>query len=587
MSWEWILFIGIIFTAIVIIVIIILSSNSNNSSDKRSPVVDNNPPGTGGGDTGGGGGDTGGGGGDTGGGDTGGDPGDGSGDQNGTNTNPEPPPPGDYGSTCTTNSVCVKNNCSKGYCQPGGTITGYVGSVCSNLTSEPDCNTGLICQTNILLNGLGYCTPANGKYGSSCDDVNQRCNSPYVCISGTCQFNVPTSACVNTACPANFTCVNNVCEASSSQFCTTNDNCLTAACNNTLYGNKFIIDSTNSNYLSWVTSLNPVPAVTSPAFISQLEVTSDRSEAWMYIGTNTLLSGSVTDPNNSLRAIQYWNASSNRWTLAQSWRYNNFYTYPSGPTLSGILRGITLAPSNKCYALFDTVLSVNTSGVYGLAIFQIVPVVSNLNVTFTLVPYNSGTIPGVQMLDSTSNFSNVTSISSTTYQNNDYMIIYANGIPPNISASFKTPYIRDINNLSSRYYTSTGLYLGLTTRNIFPTYYLAPSSANPLLDFTTVNYGELNNIVSLTYTGTINRTVSAPSINNTVNQFVTYRHYQINGKVVLVMIYSPIVTPTTPVVSTLAINYDVATSDNVESFPGYITSNPAPPLKANVDLILI
>ena len=576
MNWEWILFIGIIFTAIVIITIIILSSNSNNSSGQRPPVVDNNSPGTGGegegGDTGSGEGE----GGDTG---SGGEPGDTSGDQNGTNDDPIPPVPGDYGTSCTTNSNCVKNNCSKGYCQPSGTITGYVSSVCSS--SGPSCNTGLLCLPGV--NGLGTCVPTTGKYGSSCDDINKRCNSPYVCTLGTCQFNVPTSACIGLTCSSGFTCVNNVCKAPSSQFCTTNDNCLTAACSNTIYGNRFVIDSTNTNYLSWVTSLNPIPALLTPAFISQLEVTSDRTEAWMYIGTNTV---STKDPNNSLRAIQYWNASSDAWILAQSWRYDNFYTYPDGTILSGILRGITLAPSNKCYALFD-VISSTVSGVNGLAIFQIVPVVSNLNVSFSLVPYNSISIPGLQRSSTKYEFSNVTAISSTTYNDSDYMIIYATGYIPNVAGTVKTPYVRDINNLSSPYYISTGLNLVPSSPNIFPTYYFAPSSTNPLLDFTTVNYGDLNNIVSLTYTGTINRTVLAPSINNTVNQFVTYRHCQMNGKAALAMIYSSIVSPSIPVVSTLAINYDVATSDNVESFPGYITSNPVPPLAANVDALYV
>ena len=553
MSWVWILFIGMIFAAIAIIVLIIVFSGSNNSSGQKPSVDDGDggTPGTGGG-------------------------------EGGTDTDPEPPAPSQNGATCTANADCKENNCSNGYCQPGGKTTGNEGAVCSS--SGPSCNTGIICVTSV--NGLGTCTPTTEKYGATCDNVKQLCNLPYVCTSGTCQFNVPTTACVNTACSSGFTCVNNVCEAQKSQFCTSDDNCLSTACNITIYGNRFVIDSSNSNYLSWVPSLNPIPSISSPAFISQLEVTSDRSEAWMYIGTNTLQSGSTTDPNNSLRAIQYWNASLNRWSLAQPWKYDNIHTFPNGAVMSGILRGITLAPSNKCYALFDLINSSNTSGIYGFGIFRIIPIVSNSNVSFSLVPYNSSSsnTPGLQASLST-NISNVTAVSSTTYQDNDYMIIYAYIYLS--GGAKKTPYIRDINNLAFPYYISSGLYLETNTPNIFPTYYFAPSSVNPLLDFTTVNYGDSNNIVSLTYTGTINRTVSGPSINNTTNQFVTYRHCQINGKAALVMIYSKIITPSTPVVSTLAINYDVANNDSIENFPGYITSNPTPPLAVNVDALYV
>lgn len=580
-SWELILFIGIILTAIAIIVAIIIFSGSNSPNNPRPPVVDNSNDGNGSGE-------------DDGGGNDNGQPGDNSGEQNGSNSDPKPPAPTDNGAACKTNSDCQSNNCSNMFCQSNNFITGNLGASCSNLSSGPACSSGTFCQITDINNGTGICAPATGKYTADCDNVNKRCNQPYVCTSSTCQFNVPTNACVNNYCPTGFTCVNNVCEALTNQFCLVNENCLSASCNNTWYGNRWIIDAGSANYLTWVNSLNPVATILTPAFIGQLEVSSDRTEAWMYIGTNTLDSNTYTDPNNSLRAVQYWNASLNRWSLAQSWKYSDFYTYPGGSPISGIIRGITLAPSNKCYIAMDVYLSTNSVSITGLAIFQIVPLVINQTVTFTLVPYNSATPRiGVQynldVYTSLNNFSGVAHISSTTYNNQDYMIILANTVQVSNTRSGYTIYTRDINDISNPAYKSTGIWLQNTdtlTSNVQPTYYLAPSSINPLLDYTLVNYGDSNNIVSLTYNGTISRTVSAPTINNTSNQFALYRHYQINAKTVLVMIYRSIGSPITPVLSNLAINFDVAQSDAVQSYPGYIISDSAA-LAANTDAIYV
>ena len=571
MGWVWVIVIVIILTAIAIIIAIVIFSGSNNNKP-RPPNVDSNKNR----DTGGGGST----GGDTGGGSNGNGTGGTGGTGNGTNSPPITPGSGEPGSACTINSDCASNTCSSGYCQVAGVVTGTIGSTCVVSNTGPQCNSGLYCDNLGIGNSIGICKQANGKYGQTCDNLNQRCITPYVCASsGVCQFNIPTNACASNTCAKGFTCVSNNCVAGTLGLCFVNGNCLLQQCNATPYCSEWIIDASNQNYQTWMGMLNPIPNITAPATIGRLEVSSDRTEAWLYI--DIVNKKPFYDVANSIRSVQYWNASVGKWTLALNWLYNNIYTYNNGDVLQGYLSGITMAPSNKCYAIMHALrASKSIQYVIGICIFEIVPQIDGKTVTFSLKPYNTDQdgVPGLQLLEGNVVFSNISSqyVSSTTYNNADYMVIRSavtgsSDIIPGV-------YTRDINNLSSPYYIPTNYVISnanalISNTNIQPSYYFSPFSTNPLVDFTTVNYGIDGGKVSLTYYGTISSTITPPSTNNTVNQFSNYRHYQIDGKPALAMIYRSLGSDATPQAATLAINYDVTKGSQAESFPGYIPSD--------------
>ena len=563
MGWVWVIVIVIILTAIAIIIAIVIFSGSNNNKP-RPPNVDSNKNR----DTGGGGST----GGDTGGGSNGNGTGGTGGTGNGTNSPPITPGSGEPGSACTINSDCASNTCSSGYCQVAGVVTGTIGSTCVVSNTGPQCNSGLYCDNLGISNSIGICKQANGNYGETCDNLNQRCITPYVCASsGVCQFNIPTNACASNTCAKGFTCVTNNCLAGTFGLCLNNTDCLSQQCNDTPYCSEWIIDTSNQNYQTWIGMLNPIPNISGLSTIGRLEVSSDRTEAWLYIDTpNT---NNFYDISNSIRSVQYWNASVGKWTLAVNWLYDTGHKFPDGSVLQGYICGITMAPSNKCYAIMNA-RSTNLS-MLGICIFQIVPQIDGKTVTFMLQPYNTDQdgVPGLQLLVSDTGFSNISNqyVSSTTYNNEDYMVIRAGSILAKSNDIIPGVYTRDINNLSSPYYIPTNYVISNT--DVQPSYYFSPTSTNPLVDFTVVNYGSYNNTVSLTYFGTITSNITPPSTNNTVNQFSNYRHYQIDGKPALAMIYRSLGSDATPQAATLAINYDVTKGSQAESFPGYIPSD--------------